>query len=66
MSQSYWLKPLMIVLGLFVIVAFLIYLPDILPSVSWAEINPTIISLLPWLVALGVGLFILVYILGRK
>ena len=61
-----WLKPVMILLAVFAFVILLMNLDQIFPDVAWSEINPTVITLLPWFVAFGVGLFVLAYVLGRK
>jgi len=65
--EEYWLKPIFIVLGVFIIIALLILgLPQAFPEVEWSSINPTIIAILPWIVVFGVALFILVVVIGRK
>ena len=61
-AEKVWLKPLMIVLAIFIIVLLLMTLPDVFPDVSWGEINPTVISMLPWFVVLGFLIVILVYV----
>ena len=63
--DTYWLKPIMIVIAIFAFVYFLIILEKSW-GITWTDINPTIISLLPWLVALGLGISILVYIMEKK
>lgn len=63
--NDYWLKPIMIVLALFAFVYLLMTLGSSW-DVTWTDINPTIISLLPWLVALIIGLSVFVYIMGKK
>ena len=67
MVEEYWLKPTMIVLGIIIVVILLLEaMPQTFPNVQWSSINSTIIAISPWLVALGIGLFVLVYISGRK
>lgn len=66
-SQSYWLKPLMIILALFAFIVLLLEgLPQAFPDVPWSEINSTVIAIMPWLVAFGLGIFVLYYVAGRK
>lgn len=64
--MNYWLKPLMIVLAIFAFIVLLVEaLPATFPDVSWSAINPTVITVLPWLTALGVVIAVLGYILWR-
>jgi len=64
--DTYWLKPIFLVLSIFAFVYLLILLEDSW-GVDWeTDVNPVIISLLPWIVILGLGIFIFVYIMERK
>lgn len=66
-SWSYWLKPIMIVLAIFAFVIFLINLDTMsFQSVSWSTINPIVIEIMPWLVALVLVVAVLVYIWGKS
>jgi len=64
--NSDWIKPVMIVLAVFAFVVLLMNLDQVFPDVDWASINSSIIPLMPWLVAFGVGLFALYYVAGRR
>jgi len=64
--NDWWLKPIMVVLAVFAFVVLLINLPNIFPDVAWATINPEIISIMPWLIAFGLGIVVLYQVLGRK
>ena len=62
-----WLKPIFITLAIFMVIVLLMQgLPQAFPDVSWSEINPTVIEVMPWLVVLGMAILALVYIMGRK
>lgn len=62
--NDYWIKPIMIVLAIFAFIVLLLNLGSTW-SVTWSDINAIIIPLLPWFVALGLGVFVLVYVMGR-
>ena len=65
--EDYVWKPIMIVLAIFMVVLLLLdAMPRAFPDVQWSNINITLIALLPWILALGLGLFILAYISGKK
>ena len=63
--DSTWLKPIFLVLGIFAFVYFLMILGTSW-DVTWTDMNPTLLQLLPWLVALGIGLFTFVKVVGGK
>jgi len=66
-NMEYWLKPIFILLGVFVFIALLVEaLPTAFPDVSWSTINPNVIAVLPWLIAFGLGLFVLVVVTSRR
>lgn len=65
--MKYWLKPIMIVLALFAFIILLMNLDTMsFMNVSWSSINPIVIDILPWLVALGLALFVFMYVYWRK
>lgn len=63
--NSDWLKPIFIVLSIFAVVYLLITLGTSW-DVTWTDMNPTILQLLPWLCALGVGLYVFIKIVGGR
>lgn len=66
-KHDYWLKPIFILLGIFGFLILMIEgMPSAFPTVSWSTMNPTIIEIMPWLIALGLTIAVLVYIWGRR
>jgi len=64
-GYSEWLKPIFLVLGVFAFIVLLINLGDDTWGTNWTAMSPKIISLLPWLVAFCIGLYIFHYVVGR-
>ena len=65
--HDWWLKPMFMLLGIFIIVALLIILDlnDAFPSVAWSEINPKLISFMPWIIVIGIGTLIYVMVVRK-
>jgi len=67
MTKQYWIKPIMLVLAIFIVVAFLIHgMPTVTPAVDWDSTSTTTIAVMPWLIAFALGIFIFVYTTRRK
>lgn len=69
MANGDWLKPIMIVLAIFIFIVLVMELGKVDPplwGVDWDGIRDVMIDLLPWLVGLGVGVFVLVYVMRRR
>ena len=64
MRTEDWLKPLFIVIGIFAFVYFLMLMNDAAFFGSW-DVS-SVISVLPWLVALGMALLTITYVLRRR
>lgn len=66
-AEDYWLKPVMLTLGICAFVMLLIILEKgaVFPGVEWTAINNTVIGLLPWLIAFGVALSVLIAVTRR-
>jgi len=57
----------MLVLAIFIVVAFLIHgMPTVTPAVDWDSTSTTTIAVMPWLIAFALGIFIFVYTTRRK
>ena len=63
--SDYWLKPIFIVLAVFAFIVLLMNLGSMW-NVAWSSVRDIMIELLPWFSALGIGVFVLVYVMGRK
>ena len=65
-SDTFWLKPVAIILAIFIIVALLVEaMPAAFPTVDWATINDDIIAIAPWVIVFGIAIFILMFILRK-
>ena len=63
--MKFWLTPIFIVLAIFAFVVLLINLGTTW-GVTWTDMNPIIIDILPWVCALAVCLSVFVYVTRRK
>jgi len=64
--HDWWLKPMFMLLGIAIIVALLIVgLPAAFPSVTWSEINPKLVSFMPWIIVIGIGTLIYVMVVKK-
>jgi len=61
-----WIKPVFLVFGIIVIVIFAMLVPSNFQGLDWTTIRDELIVFLPFLVALGVGLSVLMLVKGRR
>jgi len=63
-GYSNWLSPIFLVVGIVTFILVLLTLGTSW-SVNWSNMSPTIISILPWLVAFSVALYVIRYMTKR-
>ena len=63
--KNTWLKPIFLMVGIVAFAWFLILLGTSW-DVTWSDMPSTIIKLLPWLIALAVGLFAITKLTGGR
>ena len=61
--KGFW-TPIMVVLGIFIVVMFLIIIQEagLFNAVDWSTINPQIIQFAPWIILIGVAFTIFLYL----
>ena len=65
--DTYWLKPIMILLAVFAFIYLLMNLDQVFPDVQWSTINENIVEFLPLIVILiFCPLFLLMYIRRKR
>ena len=60
-----WLEPIFLVVGIIIFVIFLIILGTSW-EVDWENMSPTLVKLLPWLVALAIGCYAFIKVAGGR